>query len=45
MNAQEAMAEIWGALCPDCAPDNYAAIVDEVVERNEKLKELQAKTA
>lgn len=30
MTAEEAMAEIWGILCPDCGPGDYQAIVREV---------------
>lgn len=30
MTAQEAMAELWGGLCPDCGPDDYAGILAEL---------------
>lgn len=28
--AADAMAEIWGMLCPDCGPEDYPAIVEAV---------------
>jgi hypothetical protein len=31
MTAEQAMQEIWGAVCPDCGPENYDLIVAEVV--------------
>lgn len=31
MTAQEAMHELWGTACPDCGPDDYAAIVKAIV--------------
>lgn len=30
--AYEAMAEIWGIMCPDCGPTDYEYIVKEVAE-------------
>ena len=33
MTAEEAMREIWGAMAPDCGPDNYEFIVADVVTK------------
>lgn len=30
MRAEEAMAEIWGVLCPDCGPNDYESIVKAI---------------
>lgn len=32
MTAEQAMAEIWGTVCPDCGPDDYTNIVKAVQE-------------
>lgn len=31
MTAEEAMAELWGAVCPDCGPEDYEGILVEVL--------------
>ena len=31
MTAEQAMREIWGAVPPDCGPENYDFIVADVV--------------
>jgi hypothetical protein len=33
MTAEQAMQEIWGALCPDWGPENYDRIVAETVTK------------
>lgn len=47
MNATDAMKELWGRLCLDCDPDDYAAMVecitDDYVEAEIDLAELQGK--
>ena len=33
MTAEQAMREIWGAVSPDCGPENYDFIVADVVTK------------
>jgi hypothetical protein len=33
MTAEQAMREIWGALCPDCGPEDYDFIVAEAITK------------
>jgi hypothetical protein len=33
MTAEQAMREIWGAVSPDCGPENYDFIVADVLTR------------
>lgn len=33
ITAEQAMEEIWGLLCPDCGPEDYRYIVNEVLYR------------
>jgi hypothetical protein len=33
MTAEQAVREIWGAMSPDCGPDNYEFIVADVVTK------------
>ena len=30
-DARKALAELWGSLCPDCGPDDYAQLVALIV--------------
>lgn len=39
MSAQEAMAEIWGTVCPDCGPEDNEAIVEHVGQMDTKLQQ------
>src|SRR5579885_508517 len=41
-SADEAIAELWGSLCPDCGPFNYDFITTHILKR---IAELEAKVA
>jgi len=38
MTAEEGMQEIWGALCPDCGPENYELIAHEVRKLRDQIE-------